>query len=496
MIIRSLFSSSAPRASASKVRLFLSSLVVSSVALGLAGCTHNLYQFPEYTFAGRPIPPSSLSTRVMVSLTVNGTGGALQILDAQRDIRNNLSNTKPIFSITGFSGADPTTIYSFPEQQRAYVYANASPYGVSIINYSTESALGSAGTFGGALSGFAVSSDFGRLVAAQEQSGQLIVIDNLSGGAEYALNIPNVYRVFTNQADTVTLAMVRNSNVIYRLVKLNAKSLPPPGAVDCQPEILPVYCAVPVPGTFDRPQSITYSLDGSTAYVINCGVECGGGTNGGAGVSFIPQGVLNVNSIPTSFPYPSVVTNTIPIPGGATVALPDSNNLYIAGQALQPDGLFEGFLTLLNLSTLKAGAPIPISDGNHSKLLFADNNTLWIGSQNCANGERAKQGLNYNCLTRFDLGALTASIVPAIIPANGSSPATVPYPNADNNLLYYGSLTGICWVQNYNKVYTAYGGQIHAFNTVDGSEINNSQITVQGTALDVAFMDALTNSAN
>ncbi len=390
----------------------------------------------------------------------------------------------------------PTTIYNFPEQQRGYVYSNASPFTVSIIDYSTESTLGSAGNFGGSLSGLAISSDFLRLVAAQEQSGQVVVVDNGNNGAEYALNLPNVYRVFTNQADTVTLIMVRNSNLLYRLVKLNINSLPPPGAADCQPEILPVYCVVPVAGNFDRPQSVTYSLDGTTAYVLSCGVECGGGTNGGASISFIPEGALNINLVPNSSTYPAVVTNTIPIPGGATVALPDANNLYIAGQQLQPDGLFEGFLTLLNLSTLKAGAAIPISDGNHSKLLFADDNTLWIGSQNCANGERARQGLNYNCLTRFDLGKLSASIVPAIIPANGTSPATLPYPNADNNLIYYGSLTGLCWVQNFHKIYTAYGGQVHAFNTVDGSEINNSQITIQGTALDVAFLDALTNSAN
>ena len=45
-------------------------------------------------------------------------------------------------------------------------------------------------------------------------------------------------------------------------------------------------------------------------------------------------------------------------------------------------------------------------------------------------------------------------------------------------------------------MYTAYGGQIHAFNTTDGSEINNYLITVQGTALDVAYMDAVTNDAN
>ena len=32
--------------------------------------------------------------------------------------------------------------------------------------------------------------------------------------------------------------------------------------------------------------------------------------------------------------------------------------------------------------------------------------------------------------------------------------------------------------------------------TSDGSEINNSLVTVQGTALDVAYLDAQTNAAN
>jgi hypothetical protein len=98
--------------------------------------------------------------------------------------------------------------------------------------------------------------------------------------------------------------------------------------------------------------------------------------------------------------------------------------------------------------------------------------------------------------------------------SNPSQAVGVPYPNTDQNQYYYGSLTGICWVQNFYKVYTAYGGQIHAFYTglspnpiqetqqedanggPPGSEINNYNITVQGTVLDVAYMDAETNSAD
>ena len=90
--------------------------------------------------------------------------------------------------------------------------------------------------------------------------------------------------------------------------------------------------------------------------------------------------------------------------------------------------------------------------------------------------------------------AKTASIVPSVHPADPAS--HVPFPNANENQYYYGDLTGLCWVQSFNKVYTAYGGQVHVFNTSDGSEINNKDVIVQGTALDVAYMDAVTDADN
>jgi len=484
-------------------RIF-ASLLVFAFGLFATGCGTNVYQFPAYNFAGRPTPPSKLSNRVLVSYTT-GIQGALEIMDAQRDQRNSVYNSQTTFSISGFSGNNPTQILSFPDELKGYVYSNASPYAVSIVNYGTESASGSAATLNSPSGGFTTEADFKRLWSAQEQSGQLFISE---GGANYSLNLPGVYRVAVNPGDTVALAMVRNSNSLYRVVRINLNSPTPPGAIDCQPTILPVYCVVPVPGTFDRPTGAYFSLDGSTAYVLNCGAECGGGTNGGSGISFIPQGSLQINLIPTSSTYPAVVTNTIPIPGGVTTVLSDSNNLYIAGQQLQTTGaykgLFTGNLTILPLATLVPSAPVSISDGTHTKMIFADDNTLWIGSSNCANGVRqalfatgnTTQAANYNCLTRVVLPAsgtnVTASIVPAIV--QGTTP--VPYPNLNEDQYYYGSLTGICWVQGLHKMYTAYGGQVHAFNTADGSEINNFLITVQGTALDVAYMDASTDTAN
>jgi hypothetical protein len=304
--------------------------------------------------------------------------------------------------------------------------------------------------------------------------------------------------------------MVRNSSTIYRLVKLNTNQFPTSpvadaaiGAVDCEPFNLPVYCLVPVntgshANAFDNPVGAYFSADGTTAFVLNCGQECGGAASS---VTYLQPGVLEFNNIPTAVPDASAYLNQVMVPGGVTDALSDGTTLYISGQQLQPDGLFAGNLTTIALATNTVTGQYSISDGNHSKMLFGDNNTLWIGSQSCATGERAAranrgiadQTANYNCLTRFDRGALTASIVPAV---NQNGGATVPYPNTNQNQYYYGDLTGLCWVQTFHKVYTAYGGQVHAFNTVDGSEINNVNIIVQGTALDVAYLDAQTDAAN
>jgi hypothetical protein len=235
--------------------------------------------------------------------------------------------------------------------------------------------------------------------------------------------------------------------------------------------------------------------------------------NAAAGTTAEPASALSrwaTYNVPTSAPYPPVVTQTVPIPGGATIGVSDGVNLYLAGQKLLSSGLFTGTFTILPLNTLVPGTPISISDGSHSKMLLADDNTIWVGSQNCANGERqylfsqgnTTQAANYNCLTAIQLSpsgsAPVATIVPAVNQAaSGVTAVTVPYPNQNDDLYYYGSLTGLCWVQGLHKMYTAYGGGVHAFYTNKGfAEINNANITVQGTALDVAYVDATNDTAD
>jgi len=504
-------------------RLALLLLVGFISTLCLSGCHTPLYYYPKYNFAGRAIPPSGLLQRVLATYTSNGSSGGSEILDGLRDLRFNVQNTIPTFTISGYSGGYPSTIYNFPEQQAGYILDSNSGT-VQGINYAKENTTADNPSFGPNTPSVGVSPDGSRFVGATTTNGvgnnnnQLLVY---AGGTTYALNLPNVYRVAINPGNSVILAMTRNSNSLYRVIQIpqtTSSTTPfPPGSIDCEPLINPVYCVVPVAGTYDRPDNAYFSLDGNTVYVLNAGPENGGAT---ASVSVLQTSALTFNNIPTvnplaaSAPSPLAalpVANPIPVPGGVTEALSDGSTLYLAGQSLRPDGLFTGNLTVMPLSTYVPGAPVSISDGTHTRMLFADDNTLFIGSSNCASGERAKTGQNVNCLTMVQLGGTTpaATVIPVV--TQGSA-TTVPYPNTNGNPYYYGSLTGLCWVQGYHKIFTAYGGQIHAFYTggaitdrsdpavnttpAAGTEINNTNITVQGTVLDVAYMDALTNSAN
>ena len=497
----------------------LCGILLAFASIGLTSChsdTYYAYKFPQYTFANRPVPPSLLANRVMIGVTINGsTTGSLQIVDALRDLRSNIQNTKTSFSISGYASGYPNLILNFPAEITGYVYSNTQG-DIQVVNYGKEATSGSGGSFSAKSTGLAVPPTFGHVYSAEESIGQLGVIDNTTGQA-YGLILPGVFNVVVNSGDNVVLAFVRNSSTVYRLVKLNINQFPTSpvadaaiGAADCQPFNLPIYCIVPVntgnnTSAFDHPMGAYFSADGTTAFVLNCGPECGGTASS---VTYLQPGTLEYNKIPTTVPDASAFLNQVLVPGGVTDALSDGVTLYVSGQQLQPDGLFAGNLTTIALSTNTVTGKYSISDGNHSKMLFGDNNTLWIGSQYCATGERAAlaaqqlaanqpttQSANYNCLTRFDRGALTVSIIPAVT-QGGTSPVSVPYPNTNQNQYYYGDLTGLCWVQGLNKMYTAYGGQVHIFSTVDGSEINNKNVIVQGTALDVAYLDAITDADN
>lgn len=476
-----------------------SALLLLAFAALLTSCGKNYY------FAGRNLPPSGVLNRVLIA-EQNPSGfakGALPFVDAYYDIRHPYNSNTGSFSIAGYSGALPLTIQNMPEEQVGAVYG-AGDGSFTVVSYASEK-TGSPITVPGGLS-TSIFIDRGRqfVYAANGTTHVLSVVD-LSGGRSYVLNLPNVYRVSVNPGGTIALAFVQNSIQpanstvgampsdqfsVYSVVGLTlaqqqaaAASADPQhylNAQDCEPQNLPAFCAFPVStgpnASFDNPIKAVFSPDGSAAYVLDCGPECGGATSG---VTVIPIAASELNSNTSGAKGIALVAQSnIAVPGGATDAMFNGNTLYLAGQQLQPDGLFQGYLSVLDTQAGQVTNTYKISDGTHNKMVFGDDNTLWIGSSQCESGETYKNaqatgGSQYGCLTMFNTS--TGSVMLEA---------------------YKGDATGIAAVTGLHKVYTAEGGQVYIYNTTDGSERNNSNVTVSGTATDVAYMDASSDNDN
>jgi hypothetical protein len=482
-------------------------LIIAAAALGvagaLAGCGGTTY------FAGRNLPPSGLTNRVLIAIqNPSASGkGALTFVDAYYDIRSGFNGKPAGFSISGFNGALPISIQNMPEEQLGVIYGSGDG-SLAAVNYASENSTGNEATLNGQSSSVFATRNQAFVFAASQVSRVLTVFERSSGGS-YPLSLPGVYRVSVNQGASVALAFVQNSNYAYYPRKLTqAQGLAysagpaswPKAAVDCEPQSLPVYCLFQAqspdhvdatgnyygaPLAFDRPVKAVFSPDGGTAYILNCGPECGGTKASITPINVAPM-IYLIGQQSGTLPTNTALANaTLPIPGGASNALVDTTTLYVVGQKpqqVQGQTLFSGNLTVVDFSKSPAAvsSAIPISDGAPgavSRMLLADDNTLWIGMTQCTNGVRAATGQPYGCLTMVNVTTPTSPKITMIEP-------------------YIGDATGIAGVTGLHKIYTAEGGQVYIYSTVDGSSIDNQYVTVTGTAYDVAYMDGLTDGNN
>jgi hypothetical protein len=461
----------------SRLSLAVAAFVAVAVSFILLGCGKNFY------FAGRTLPPSGVTQRVLVA--VDNPTGSLQFMDAFYDIRHPFNNPNGQFSIGGFTGQNPVTIQNLPEEQSGLVYSSGDG-SLASISYAQEKQASNVISSGSIASSIFGSRNQAYFVAANQNSHAMMVFD-VALGSQLLMNVPNISRVSMNANATLVLGFVGDSNDVYSLVKLTPAqqtqysnpALWQPIFQDCEPQTLPKYCVGRVAdpnGMFDRPSKAVFSADGQNIYVLNCGPECGGRQ---AGLVTIPitAAVLNQNpSGPAGLGLQA--SRVLAVPGGATNALQDASTLYVAGQQLQPDGLLAGNLSVVNLASYTVSAQYAISDGSHNKMSFADDNTLWIGSQRCQTGERfaknnAGQNVQFGCLTLFNRST-----------------------NAVTVDRYIGDLTGIADVEGLHKIYVGEGGQVHIYHTPDFVELDNTNVTVTGTVSDVAYMDGSSDTNN
>jgi hypothetical protein len=499
----------------------LSALFV--ICLAAISCGKNFY------FAGRSLPPSKLLNRVLIA-EQNPSAlatGALPFMDAYYDIRHPYNTSGGAFSITGFSGKLPLTIQNLPEQQAAAVYSEGDG-SLTLVSYAQEKVSTAVKIPGGLSSstevspynGIALTRDLTYIYAANPANHVISVVDRATG-ASLALNLPNAYGISVNPGGTVALAFVQNATqaasvsddptlnpsldpssfAVYSIVQLTvaeqyaAQNNPhyvytftdatgvahSAEAQDCEPQSLPTWCVFPV-GTgagasFDHPVKAVFSPDGSTAYILNCGPECGGAISS---ITTVPIAASDLNPGSTGASGIALAGEAnIAVPNGASNAVFNGNTLYVAGQQLQPSsGLFAGYLTILNTPGGTIAGTYSIGDGLHTRMVFADDNTLWIGSSRCNQGPRYQQSQtggsqDFGCVTMFNTATNTATL---------SS--------------YKGDGTGIAAVTGLHKVYTTEGGQIYIYSTTNMAALDNANVTVAGTAVDAAYMDAGSDADN
>lgn len=285
-----------------------------------------------------------------------------------------------------------------------------------------------------------------------------IEVMNFSSGSFTAIAVNNAETVVSNDAGDQLLVFSGDSDVMT--IVSPGIAIPP---VDTS-------CVPPSPGNgvctivtgFDRP--VNAIVNGSTAYVLNCGPQCGG-----------TQASVMVFDLPTL-----TITKTIPV-DGATMALLNGSTLYVAGTPPTNNACTGqttaatkcGRLDVVDTGSGTVVATAVITDGFHQRMDLTTNGQLWIGSRGCTSigNVNNPSGEVRGCLSIYKT-------------ADGS--VLIPADNGDVN--------GLQGFSTRNIEYVAEGGALRVYDTTKDILLINDfvpegTINVVGYVGDVKAID-------
>jgi hypothetical protein len=382
---------------------------------------------------------SGLKFRAFISNVLAG----VQIIDAEKDVR------APVQAIS--AGATPGLMVVTPNRVQTLVFSK-SDNKLTLISNAGESASAQV-TLPGFTESFVVSPDsltayIAVPTAVVAQSPGAVEVLNLNTGAINAeLDVPAVRYLALGHSGNRLLAFSDNSNSVA-VISFGTGN--------------PTVTFV---GGFDRPVTAFFSGDDNTAYVVNCGAECGGN-----------QASVRMLDLTTNTPGGVV---DVPV---ASVALVDGTTMYVAGTPVpNPEPLpctgqttaatSCGLLTIVDLNSMTVvnPAPIVITDGYHNRMALGANGQLFVGAKTCTEiippipppPDAEVRG----CLSIYN--TLTGAVV--IPPASGD-------------------VTGIEPISNRNVVYLAQGGELQIYDTTT-DKLQTTQIDVSGEVIDVKTVD-------
>ncbi len=407
---------------------YFSYFLVASLALGMAGCGGS-------TTSNNAPKPTGLKKRVLLSNTAAGT---VTVVDAQKDVLSTkvLGASSPTKMLT--AGGTTIAMDSTGSQ-------------IAIIDNATE-ALTFNAPIGDQPFDIAISPDGKNAWAAMRNFGFVQSVDTTTGVARPVLRIGNARRLVMSPKGTKLLVFPDPQGQI------------PPNTstfflVDTASSAV---TAVTDATHLDQPVNAVFNGSETQAFILNCGAECGGTA---ASVVF-----ADFTNTPTSF------SGNISVPG-ATVGLMNGASLYVAGTPSQPPPVAGcplsrcGVLTVINATALTAGAQIPITDGDHEKISFA-NNRVYVGAIGCTVEPGTAANTVRGCLSVFNTGTSTA-----VFP-----PESAFRQNFD--------VTGLQPISGRNIIYVVQGAELDIFSTTtDTLAPGVTQIDIVGKPFDVVQID-------
>ncbi len=408
-------------------------------------------------------PPSGLKFRALVSQDISATTAlpGLIIVDAQLD---KLAFTSPI------SAGPSPGLMAIPANRQLTMVFSAFDNEVNIVNNAKEVSTGRV-ALPSSTESMAATSDATLGFAAVPEApvaglapGEVEIINlatssleapvpncppppapqplsNCLSGARYLVLSPDNTHLLVFGDATNTFAVVTLSNI----------------GTSSTPNWTVSSVAMPTPGpstNLDHPVWATFSQDGSTAYILSCGLECGG-----ASASITPL---------------SLATNTLgastALPGGATYSASLGSTVYVAGAAGCVSGSNPtscGKLSILNTAgtSLQVVKTVTITDGYHNRMAVTSDNQVFVGAQGCTN-----------------------------ISASGQQRGCLSIYNSNNGNVVIGTdlgdVTGIQPISGRPQVYVVQNGEIRNWTTTtDTLAPALQQMDIVGNAVDVKLVD-------
>jgi hypothetical protein len=398
-------------------------------------------------------PPSGLPNRVLASQGVSSTStfGGLVIINGYYDVIPRLA---PIGA-----GTSPGLMAISPSRNIVAAFDSRSNT-VYAVDTTKEADLGNGVPLSGPTTSMVIptAAQIGyAAVPTASVSGYSFVggiqVMNLAGAITTTIAVNNAQTVISNATGSQLVVFSPGSGSLSNSITvLSPGNAVPPVDTSCTTQPNAVCTVV---GGFDQP--VFGVISGSTAYILNCGPQCGGTQ---ASVAVFDLGSLTI-------------TNTIPV-DAATMAFLTGSTLYVVGTPPTNNACTGqttaattcGRLDIVDLGSMTVTNSIVITDGFHDRMDMALNNQLFVGSYGCTEigNVNNPSGEVRGCLSIFNVN-------------NGS--VVVPPDNGD--------VGGLQSFTSRNVEYVAEGGNLRVYDTTKDILLINDFVP-QGTINIVGYI--------